>query len=155
VNKNFVLFCYYNFILLGDPADYDELVSEDAGIEANFEAGFEAGSVSMEDANTLLNVNDDDMDTGSSIKDNEHSARMDGNSKFSSSGDNQSTLSYRDRKMSVNSTTSSKSVTKKSDTLMPIYHSTAKARETALPSRILGGGRLPLILALWCPVGRQ
>jgi hypothetical protein len=142
----------HGFLLLGDPADYDELVSEDAGIEA----GFEAGSVSMEDANILLNANDDDMDTGSSFKNTEPSARMEGNPKSSSGGVNQLIQSTRDRKMSVNSNTSSTSVSRKSDTLMPIYHSTAKARETALPPRILGGGgRLPLILALWCPVGRQ
>ncbi len=144
MNINFVLFFYYKLTLLGDPADYDELVAEDAGIEAGIEAGFgacfEAGSVSMEDANTLLNANDDNMDTCSGIKVTEHSARVDGNSKLGSRSDNQSTMPYRDRKMSVNSTTSSKSVSKKSDTLMPIYHSTAKARETALPSRILGGG---------------
>jgi hypothetical protein len=110
----------------------------------------------MEDANTLLNANDDDMDTGSGTKITEHSARVDGNSKPTSLSDNQSTMTYRDRKMSVNSTSSSSSFSKKSDTLMPIYHSTAKARETALPSRILErGGRLPLILAFWCPVGRQ
>jgi hypothetical protein len=42
VKINFVLTLYYNSTLLGDPADYDELVAEDAGIEAGFGAGSEA-----------------------------------------------------------------------------------------------------------------
>jgi hypothetical protein len=87
-----LLYVFTNFLLLGDPADYDELVSEDAGIDA----GIDAGSVSMEDANSVLNANDDDMDMVSAFKNAEPTARMEGKSKPSSGGVNQSIQSIRD-----------------------------------------------------------
>ncbi len=74
---NFASSLYYNSPVLGDPIDYDELVAEDAGIEASLGAGSEARSMSMEVANSLLNANDDDMDTSSNTRITEHSARVD------------------------------------------------------------------------------
>jgi hypothetical protein len=47
-------------------------------------------------------------------------------------------------RLRLDSTASSVASIKKSDTLSPLYYTTARARESSMPARVLGGGNDPL-----------
>jgi hypothetical protein len=115
-------------------ADYDDLVREDPE------------DVTMEDANRILNEDDDQPEGAASSRDGTGpSAAVEASKTKEHCGDRSSienNVPFRNR---TDSTVSSLSgIPRKSDTLTSLYFSTAKAREAAAPPRVLGGGADPL-----------
>jgi hypothetical protein len=115
------------FLFTAEPLDYDELAGTDFPADPMISA-MDTSQVTMEDANRILNLNDDEMDdanttrTGAESKDERNSTP----------------------RQRLDSTASSLASLKKSDTLSPLYYTTARARESSTPSRVLGGGNDPL-----------
>jgi hypothetical protein len=124
------------FFVLGTEslADYDDLVREDPE------------DVTMEDANRILNEDDDQPEGAASSQDGTGSSDGVGANKTKEPCSDRRSLEnnvpFRNR---TDSSVSSLSGTpRKSDTLTSLYFSTAKAREAAAPPRVLGGGTDPL-----------
>ncbi len=105
--------------------DYDELVGADSLADPMISA-MDTSQVTMEDVNRILNINDDDLDDSNTTR--------------------AGTKSKEDEtpRIRLDSTASSLASLKKSDTLSPLYYTTARARESSMPSRVLGGGNDPL-----------
>jgi hypothetical protein len=135
----YMLYPFHNLhfkymIFLGEPADYDELVSMDA---ADATDSPDPHHVSMEEADRILN--DDKMDVASSSGDPGSPSPTTSNPQTLISW-----VSNHAAQPRLDSTASSLASSRKYDTLPALYHSTAKAREAAFPPHMLGGGIDPL-----------
>jgi hypothetical protein len=126
----------YNFSVLGTEglADYDDLVREDPE------------DVTMEDANRILNEDDEQLEGAASSRDGTGPSVAAGVCRTreigGDRGSEENKVPFRNRTDS--SVSGFSGTARKSDILTSLYYTTAKAREAAALPRVLGGGVDPL-----------